>query len=107
MILVLTGEASAVSAELRDAENLGALELRLGPGLEVGEGTVLLDGAVRFSSPEQGWLEQAWLRALGGFDADPERGRGFDGMVAYASGHGWVDEEGRIGVHVAAVEDER
>jgi hypothetical protein len=48
---------------------------------------------------DHAWLDIAWLRAAGP-DDDAWRGQ-FDGMIAYATSKGWVDEPGRrVRAHV-------
>jgi hypothetical protein len=104
LFLLLTQSGDDPEVTLHEADDLGSFEVRRAVGVAIDPGAGLLDGAIRFGSADHAWIDQAWLRDLGGFDADPERARGFEAMVAYATDHGWVDAEGKIGAHVVEVE---
>lgn len=104
MFLLLTQSGGDPEVTLHEAGDLGSFEVRRGVGVEIDPDTSLLGGAISFGAADQAWIDQAWLRGFGGFDGDPGRARGFDAMVAYATEHGWVDAEGKIGAHVVEVE---
>ena len=47
------------------------------------------------------FVDQALLiRLAGPLADDPEWCQSFDGMIAYASSHGWVADDGAVRVHV-------
>lgn len=92
--------ASAGQVVLEDAQNLKALSL-------------ILDGdpeAARASAATLGqWVDQSHLAvpahslvALAGqLGQDAQWREDFDAMIAYAATKGWVDDEGRVQMHVS------
>ena len=55
----------------------------------------------RLEGDDHVFVDQALLITLAGPLADdPEWRRSFDGMIAYASSHGWVADDGAVRVHV-------
>lgn len=55
----------------------------------------------RLEGDDHVFVDQALLIKLAGPLADdPEWRRSFDGMIAYASSHGWVADDGAVRVHV-------
>jgi hypothetical protein len=55
----------------------------------------------RLEADDHVFVDQALLiRLAGPLADDPEWRRSFDGMIAYASSHGWVAEDGAVRVHV-------
>ena len=55
-------------------------------------GRVDLDG-------DQAWVDEPWLRALGGYDV-PGRREPYLRMLDFARDRGWRDAAGRIAAHV-------
>lgn len=54
-------------------------------------GRVELDG-------DQAWVDEPWLRELGGYDGDGRYAR----MLDFARDHGWLDG-GRIAAHIVHI----
>lgn len=50
----------------------------------------------------QAWVDEPWLRELGGYDADGRR-EPYRRMLDFARDHGWVDATGRIGAHIVHI----
>ncbi len=89
MIVLLRSDAAP---ELTDATNLRGLHAELAG---VGD-----PAAVRWGDlcgpgpdPDHVWVSIDRLRAAV-LDADPASAEAFDGVIAYASGKGWLDESG-------------
>ncbi|GAB6904163.1 hypothetical protein [Kineosporia succinea] len=90
--------ASAEGVVLDDAQNLKALSLVL-------EG----DGARARAAGIGDWTDEAHLavpapelvRLAGELGRDPMWRRDFDAMIDYARSKGWVDDAGRVRMHVA------
>jgi len=60
-----------------------------------------LEAAGAAKVEEHAWITVEGLRRLAGDAATEEWERNLEGMVGYASGHGWYDEElGAIRAHV-------
>lgn len=88
------------TASVLDPDDLGRFAVEVPEGLDLGVVGAALAGRVRFDSAELAWVDQAWLRATGGFDT-AERAGGFTAMVAAATKRGWVDRgSGDIAGHV-------
>lgn len=97
MIVVIDGESGVVT--LDDAANLQALsvELRACSPTEAAE----LLGELGHLEDEHVWLDIARLRTLSPLGLDPEWIAGFDGVMAYATSKGWVDDAGtRVRAHI-------
>jgi len=55
----------------------------------------------RLDGADHVFVDQALLIKLAGSLADdPDWRQSFDGMLAYASSHGWIAEDGAVRVHV-------
>jgi hypothetical protein len=53
------------------------------------------------AADDHAWINIDALRAESGRADDPEWAAGFDGMIAYATSKGWVDETGeRVRAHL-------
>ncbi len=69
-----------------------AVELVAGADPAALAGRVDLDG-------DQAWVDEPWLRALGGYDV-PGRREPYLRMLDFARDRGWRDAAGRIAAHV-------
>lgn len=55
----------------------------------------------RLEGDDHVFVDQALLvRLAGSLADDPDWRQSFDGMIAYASSHGWVADDGAVRVHV-------
>ena len=84
--------------DLEEADDCGAFKL---VGRDVGPDEVAgaLSGFGLFDG-EHAWIEQDVLRTLAEGQVADDWDDRFDAMVTYATGNGWVDEEGRVRAHV-------
>lgn len=82
---------------LLDADNYAdfAVELAAGADEAALAGRVDVDG-------EQAWVDEPWLRALGGYDEAGRRER-YEAMLDFARGRGWLGADGRIAAHVVHI----
>jgi hypothetical protein len=95
MLIRITGGSTAA---LEDAGNMKALSILRDCGGEEFAAAIAEIGVAEGSAHV--WVDIAWLsgQALAGA---PERQAEFDGMIAYATKKGWVDEAARrVRVHV-------
>jgi hypothetical protein len=100
----VTRAGDGFAARVTGADDLGRLSVGLEPGIDWRAANGGLAGAVRLESDAQAWIDEAWLRRAGGFDAGPRAAR-FSEMVEYARRHGWVDAAtGAIAAHVERLE---
>jgi len=79
---------------LVDPENYTdfAVELVAGADPAALPGRVDVDGG-------RAWVDEPWLRALGGYDA-VDRREPYRRMLAFARDRGWLDAAGRIAAHI-------
>ena len=75
-----------------DAENLRGLSVEL-RSCDPSQAATLL-GDLGHVEGEHVWLDIALLKALSPRAADPEWADGFDGVMKYAEGNGWIDASG-------------
>jgi hypothetical protein len=69
--------------------------------LDAGAAPEPVDGAVRFESAGQAWVNASWLLAQEPYVSDPAAREGVEAMIGYARTKGWVDElTGEIAGHV-------
>lgn len=105
MIIVVDGRVAGTPVTLSDASTF--TELKLVAYSAAGDGSGVQDaieslgrweGTHAFIAPED-------IRALAGDVAlNGEWRTGFDGMIAYADGAGWVDADGAVRVHIEHAE---
>ncbi|WP_426954332.1 hypothetical protein [Muricoccus radiodurans] len=79
--------------------------------------SILFDPGARGSAPAEAalarvarpdgdaaWVSEAALRDLAPRAGEADWQEGFAGMVAYARGRGWVDDQGAIRAHIETVQ---
>jgi hypothetical protein len=97
--------AGSVGARLVDPDDFAGFAVELETGLDTGAGLeaarAALAGRLDFDG-EQAWVDEPWLRDLGGFDSGGRR-EPYRRMLAYARDHGWLDAAGRVAAHVVTV----
>lgn len=88
MIIVLRADTPP---RLTDADRLDRLHAECDSDL----GTIQFDEFVRPADDTHVWVDVDWLRTSGQAQVgDPEFAANFDGMIAYATKKGWLDDEG-------------
>jgi hypothetical protein len=97
--------AGTVGARLVDPDDFTGFAVELDTELDGEAGVAAaragLAGRIELDG-EQAWVDEPWLRELGGFDADGRR-EPYRRMLAYARDHGWVDAAGRVAAHMVTV----
>jgi hypothetical protein len=87
---------------LTEPEDFRRFSVRFDPGAR---GTAPAEAALgRVARPDgdAAWVSQAALRDLAPRGAGPGWQAGLAGMVAYARGRGWLDDQGDIRAHIEA-----
>jgi hypothetical protein len=88
--------AGTVGTRLVDAENYTDFAVEL--AVEVAAAGPALAGRVELAG-DQAWVDEPWLRELGGYDGDDRYAR----MLAFACDRGWLDDDGRIAAHIVHI----
>jgi len=89
--------ASPADVTLEDAGNLRELYVAAGGCPDAAAVGRTLDQTGAGSLAEDGahaWLSVDWLRARGAAGQGPSWSEGFEGMLAYAAGQGWLGPAG-------------
>jgi hypothetical protein len=94
--------ASAPAAvELRDRENFGELSIRITGAQDMDRLRATLAAWGRLDDDHHAYIQVDALRTLAGESARNADWRtAFDGMIAYARAHGWVDQGGAVRAHI-------
>ncbi len=90
--------AGSVGARLVAPDDYTDFAVEVDAAVDVESARAALAGRVEFAG-EQAWVDEPWLRALGGFDADGRR-EPYRRMLGHARDHGWLDAAGRIAAHI-------
>jgi hypothetical protein len=99
MIAVVSSADGEVRASVEDAGSLRQLHAEFRGVDDSAAAAALSAAGLGELSGDHVWLSVARLRAAA--DASPEGAAGFDGMIAYAAGKGWMSADGtQVQAHV-------
>ncbi|MCD2114908.1 hypothetical protein [Rhodococcus rhodochrous] len=95
-MLVYMPDGGRGTPQLRTAEDLGALSVRVDASSldwDILSKTLRAAGAGEVVGAHA-WLDISWLRAAAG-KREQDWHRGFTAMLDYAAAHGWLSDDGR------------
>jgi peptidoglycan/xylan/chitin deacetylase (PgdA/CDA1 family) len=96
-------ELSGADARLLDAENFRELSIAFTEAVTPERRSVALSSLGSIVDERHVSVEPDRILALAGAKSNDPRWRSsFDAMLAYAASHGWVDDAGRVRIHVEA-----
>jgi hypothetical protein len=101
MKIEIRESVDGLAATLVDRDDFSSFAVVVLSNADASAGSRTSDGAVRFESEEQAWVDQDWLGRVGEFDKDESLAGSYTKMLAYAGQKGWIDPEtGAVAAHV-------
>jgi|SRR5580704_14773770 hypothetical protein len=94
-------DIAAGRCQVHEAEDLKRFSVRATERADPEELSRALGSFGQLATDDHAWINIDALRAESGHADDLEWAAGFDGMIAYATSKGWVDESGeRVRAHL-------